>query len=393
MMNSFYLAFQYVSFYKWRSLLLILSMGIIIFLPFGLRHLINESERQMMERANATPLIIGAKGSASDLVINSLYFQQEPVESITMREVEVLKKTGFGYAIPMYTVFQARQHSIVGISLEYFDFRNLHIDEGRLFGLIGECILGNDVAKKLNLSTGDFIVSSPENYFELSGVYPLKMRIVGILEIANTSDDQAIFTSLKTTWVIQGLGHGHEDLEIVSDPSIIMNSNETNITATSKLKIYQEINSDNSDKIHFHGDPSDYPISSMIYVPNDEKSGTMLRGKFEAGELPHQISAPSKVIETLLQRIFRIKKIFDLMFLLVGIATLFIFLLVVGLSLRLRKEEINTLIILGSSRAKVIQILCSEIITILLLSGFVAITLYGATGFFVEDFINNFILT
>jgi len=393
MKNSFYLAIQYLSFYKWRSLLLILSIGIMLFLPIGLRRLISESEEQMMQRANKTPLIIGAKGSASDLVINTLYFQQEPLESITMRAVEALRKTGLGYAIPMHSVFQARQYSIIGISLEYFDFRNLQINEGRLFGLIGECILGNDVAKKLSLSTNDFIVSSPENYFDLSGVYPLKMRIVGILEKANTSDDQAIFIDLKTAWVIQGLGHGHEDLEIVSDPSIIMNSNEKNITATSKLKMYQEINSDNRDKIHFHGDPGDYPISSMIFVPNDEKSGTLLRGKFEAGELYHQISVPSRVIETLLQKIFRIKKIFDLMFLLVGMATLFIFLLVIGLSIRLRKEEINTLIILGSSRVKVIQILCCEIITVLLLSGFVAITLYGATGFFVEDFINNFILT
>ena len=72
MKQSFYLAYKYISFHKLRSLILIASIGLIIFLPNGLQKLIEESETRMMARADLTPLIIGAKGSSTDLVINSL---------------------------------------------------------------------------------------------------------------------------------------------------------------------------------------------------------------------------------------------------------------------------------------------------------------------------------
>ena len=82
MRQSFYLAYKYITFHKTRSIVLIFSIGIIIYLPNGLKKLISESEAQMIRRAEATPLIIGAKGSSTDLVINTLYFQQEKTEHI-----------------------------------------------------------------------------------------------------------------------------------------------------------------------------------------------------------------------------------------------------------------------------------------------------------------------
>ena len=61
----------------------------------------------------------------------------------------------------------------------------------------------------LGLGPGDSLVSSPENFFDLAGVYPLKMEIVGVLETSDSPDDLAVFTDLKTNWIIMGLGHGH----------------------------------------------------------------------------------------------------------------------------------------------------------------------------------------
>ena len=43
----------------------------------------------------------------------------------------------------------------------------------------------------------------PENLFDIAGVYPLKMEVVGILEATHTSDDLGIFVDLKTAWIIQ----------------------------------------------------------------------------------------------------------------------------------------------------------------------------------------------
>jgi hypothetical protein len=44
----------------------------------------------------------------------------------------------------------------------------------------------------MEMSPGDSLISSPENFFDLAGVYPLKMMVVGILHESNSPDDNAI---------------------------------------------------------------------------------------------------------------------------------------------------------------------------------------------------------
>jgi len=210
MRQSFYLAYRYLLYHKFRTIVLVCSIGLIIFLPNGLQRLIKESEQQMMARADATPLIVGAKGSSTDLIINSLYFQQEKIDNIKFGVTNQLTELGFGYSIPILSAFQTRGYSIVGTNLDYFDFRGLSIREGRNLSYVGECVVGSAVAEALDLLPGDSLISSPENLFDISGVYPLKMRVAGVLNKSDTPDDKAVFTDIKTTWVIMGLGHGHQ---------------------------------------------------------------------------------------------------------------------------------------------------------------------------------------
>lgn len=392
MKQSFYLAIKYLQFHRIRTLVLVASIGLILYLPNGLQRLISESEIQMMARAEATPLIIGSKGSSTDLVINTLYFEQEEIDPINLKIVDQLNKTGFGYSIPILSAFKAREYPIVGTNLDYFDFRKLTIREGRTLRYVGECVIGNSIADRLDLKPGDSLISSPENFFDLAGVYPLKMEVVGVLETSNTPDDLAVFTDLKTNWVIMGLGHGHEDLKNVYDPTLVLKRDSGNVTASAKLYIYNEINGKNLGSFHFHGSIEDYPISSVLFVPQDQKSTTILRGRFEAGEMEEQIVVPTLVVNNLLQSIFRIKQIFNTVFILVGVATFLILGLIVILTLRLRKEELYTMFTIGSSRYKVVEIIGFELLITILLSVVIAFILYGLTGYFVDDFIRQFII-
>ena len=392
MKQSFYLAIKYLMFYKSRTFVLVISIGLIIFLPIGLQRLITESEEQMLLRAEATPLVIGAKGSSTDLVINTLYFEQDAIESIKLLKVKELNNTNLGYAIPVLSVFKARGFPIVGTDLDYFSFRNLTLNDGRNLQYVGECVIGSDVSEKLKLTTGDYLVSSPENFIDLAGVYPLKMKIVGVLNTSNTSDDKAVFTDLKTNWIIMGLGHGHQDLQNVNDPALVLKRDSTKVTASSKVFMYNEINPDNVNSFHFHGNIEEYPISSILFVPNDIKSATILRGRFESGEISEQITVPTKVVQNLLQTIFRIKRIFNMVFALVGVATLIIICLIVILTLRLRKDELFTMFTIGSSKFKTMEIIGFELVIMVVFSILIALSLYGVTGFFIEDFIQQFII-
>jgi len=392
MKQSFYLAIKYLMFYKFRTVVLVFSIGLILFLPIGLERLITESEEQMLKRAEATPLIIGAKGSSTDLVINTLYFQQDDIEPIKLLKVDELNRMELGYAIPMLSVFKARGFPIVGTDLDYFNFRNFSFSAGRNLQWVGECVLGSNVAEKLNLKIGDDLVSSPENFIDLAGVYPLKMKVIGILNSMNNADDQAVFTDLKTNWIIMGLGHGHQDLQNIYDPTLVLKRDSSQVTASSKVFMFNEINSDNLESFHFHGNLTEYPITSILFVPNDLKSSTILRGRFEANEITDQITVPKTIVENLLQTIFRIKRIFNMIFTLVGLATLIIIGLIVILTLRLRKDELFTMFTIGSSKNKTIEIIGFELLIMVFLSILISLGLYGITGYFIQEFMQQFII-
>jgi putative ABC transport system permease protein len=392
MKQSLYLAIKYLQFHRFRTLILFGSIGLILYLPAGLHKLISESELQMMARADATPLIVGAKGNSTDLVINSLYFEQTRIEALNMQTLDQLETTGFGYSIPMVSYFNARGFPIIGTNLDYFHFRNLSIGKGRNLRYVGECVLGERVAERLKLSPGDSLVSSPENFLDLAGIYPLEMEVVGILEASNSPDDLAVFTDLKTNWIIMGLGHGHQDMQEVKDPTLILDRDSTKVTASPKLFIYNKIDGRDLESFHFHGDIRDYPLTSILFVPENHKASTLLRGRYESGELRDQIVVPSVVVDNLLQNIFRVKQIFNTVFILVGVATICILGLIVLLTLRLRKEELYTMFTMGSSRNKTMEIIGLELLILVLLSLGVAVLLYSLTGFFVEDFIRQFII-
>ena len=392
MIQSLYLAYRYILFHKIKTIILLASITLIIYLPIGLNILVNRSEIQLMERASSTPPIIGARGSSLDLVINTLYFETASFEEISMLDAERVEQTNFAIPIPMYVKFQARKLPIVGTTLDYFDFRGLEIERGENLAILGDCVLGANVAKALGLKPGDSLISSPENVLDIAGVYPLKMSIVGVLKTSHTPDDNAIFTDLKTTWVIKGLGHGHEDIDKIKDPTVLLGVEGNRFIASAKLYQYNVITAENLGEFHFHGDPANYPITAVITVPNSKKYEALLMGRYLSKDETSQIVNPQKVIKNLLAGIFKIKRFLDSVFLIVAISTLLLFGLVIMLSLRLRQREIQTMYRIGSSRFKITELLAFEILIVLLISMCLSGAMILVTSNYVDEFIKIFIL-
>jgi putative ABC transport system permease protein len=389
MMDSFYLAWKYLTYNRLKTFILVGCITIIAALPLALEILLNESERQLALRAESSPLLIGAKGSALDLVMSSLYFGDEVPETITMKAAEEVFESNLAAPIPLYIRFKARDFPIIGTSLDYFDFRQLELAQGEIFVTIGQCVIGAEVAQKLNLKPGDHIVSSPETLFDIAGVYPLKMRITGVLAAKHSPDDLAVFVDIKTAWVIHGLGHGHEDVTKTTDSSIIYKKEKGNVAANAKLMQYTEITEENIDSFHLHGDPADFPLTAVLAVPYDEKSGTILQGRYLTNETPYQIVQPKEVINTLMASIFKIRNVLDAVIMLVGTATLLALTLVFSLSLRLREREIDVIFKLGCSRATITRLLGAEITIIILLSSAVCAVLLGFVVHYDQMLVRN----
>ena len=366
-LDSLYIAWQYVRWNRGKTIVLITSITLIAFLPLALQVMLNESEQQLRSRAVETPLLIGAKGSALDLVMSSLYFDDEVPETINMQAVREIDDSGLAQAIPLYVRFQARGFPVVGTALDYLDFRDLKIAQGRMFTVLGEAVIGADVAERLQLGPGDSLVSSPDNLFDIAGIYPLKMKVTGVLARSHSPDDLAVFVDTKTAWVIQGFGHGHEDLAKSRDATVILKQDEKIVTANAKLMQFTEITTDNIDSFHFHGDEAIYPITAVLTVPNDEKSAAILRGRF-VDDARYQASRPDDVVDGLMENIFRIRTVINAVIVIVAIATVLTIVLVFILSLRIRRDELETIFRIGCSRLTTVRLLAAEILIIVVTS-------------------------
>jgi putative ABC transport system permease protein len=392
MIDSFYIAWKYITANRAKTITLVACITLIAILPISLELLLDESERQLLSRAVKTPLLIGARGSSLDLVMNTIYFGDEVPELITMEAVERVYKSELALPIPMYVRFRARGFPVVGTTLDYFEFRNLTVREGRQLAILGECVIGAAVAEKLGLGPGDSLISSPENLLDLAGVYPLKMLITGVLHRSHTSDDLAVFVDLKTAWVIEGLGHGHLDVRKTTDRSLVLNKTDTNVAATAKLEHYNEITEENIDTFHFHGDTTIYPVTAVIAVPHDEKSGTILQGRYLSKEELHMIVKPEEVVDTMLQNIFRIRNVLDAVITVVGTATALSIILVFTLSVRLRKREIETITRLGCRKFAIARFMGAEIFIILLMSAVICTCLLVVLNHFESDLVRMFFI-
>jgi putative ABC transport system permease protein len=392
MREILYMAWLYLAYNRAKSIILILSVTLIIFLPVGLHILVDQSALSLSARAHATPLLVGAKGSKLELVLNSLYFESDMPPAVTLAEVTRVTDYGLALAIPLHTRFKANGFPVVGTTLDYFEFRNLKLAQGRRMGVLGECVLGAQVAARLDIELGGFVVSAPESVFDIAGVYPLKMEVTGILEPAGTAEDRAIIVDIKTAWVIAGLAHGHQDMSAPAAAAGVLRREGNTVVANASVMQYNQITKDNIDSFHFHGDTSGFPVTAVIAVPCSEKSGTLLQGKYLGDDESMQIVEPPKVMADLLDTILTVQRYVIAAIVIISLSTLMTAVLVFMLSLRLRVREIETMHRIGASKARVIGLLGAEIAAVLFLGGACAAILILVASRFATVLIRLFIL-
>ena len=368
MKNAFSLAWKYITFHKSKSLILVASVFLTTFLPIAIAILLSDFNRQIVARSDRTPVVLGAPGSELDLTLHSLYFGNQPASFTNHQVAEEINSGSLGTAIPIHSMFTARDYPVVGTSLEYFRFRDLEIESGNSLAILGDCVLGANVFNDLKLGPGEQLLTDSENVLGLAADYPLMMNIVGVLKPSGSADDSAIFVDVKTAWVIQGLGHGHQDLSDESEKEKLLSQAGEPIVASSAVVPYTQISDSNLASFHFHGDTGDFPVTAVIVVPTDQKSETILEGRFQSEDAAAQFVRPSSSIRQLMSLVFRVKKFFDANAILVALSTLLLLGLVVMLSLRLRAREMDTMFRIGCSRDTIVSIQVAELAIIFLLA-------------------------
>ena len=206
--------------------------------------------------------------------------------------------------------------------------------------------------------------------------------MVGVLAPSHSPDDGAVFVDVRTAWVIQGLGHGHADLERPEAAASVLARDGDVITANAALVQYNEIDPDNQDSFHFHGDLSDYPLTAVVAFPGDAKADALLQGRYQGADERNQIVRPRVVIEELLGTVFTVQGYVVAALAFVGVSTVATTALVFLLSYRLRRREVETLVRLGAARGAVATVLALEVLFVLAASLALAGVLTAATSRF-----------
>ena len=114
MKDALYIAVRYLATNRLTSIVLLVSMTLILFLPAGLLVLVRETADSLNRRADATPLVVGTKGSPLELALSTLYFESDPPPELSYREAEQLGQGGLAQPIPMLCGFSAGKFPIVG---------------------------------------------------------------------------------------------------------------------------------------------------------------------------------------------------------------------------------------------------------------------------------------
>ncbi len=346
-------ALKAMAYYQKRYFLVVLSIVLSMGLFFSIQALSDDYQEQLNHRAEQSALLMGKIGSRYDLLISSLYFKDKALPLIQQRDWEELMQLDLGITVPLYVKWTSQKAPIVATTIDYFEHRKLRIKEGDLFRMNGEVVVGFDFAQKHQLQLGDTIYSDQSNLYDLAATYPLKLKITGILDQSHSPDDWVVFCDLKTAWIIGGFAHGHQKTEgLINDASLLT---------------YQEINRENIDQFHFHGDELTLPLSSILIFSDSAKEITLLKGKYQRHPLL-QVEEPRLLMKELIELILQIKNLVSGLVFVLGVVMLLLMLMLLHLTFEFRKTELSLMREIGAYRFQQLMMRTIEISLIFMIS-------------------------
>lgn len=371
------LTLRHAQHHRARTLVLVACIALALFVPLVAAVLMARYERELGARAASTPLVVGARGNRFDLTLAALYFRQAELEPVPWSEYERLAAERRGVCIPLHVGCTARGRALVATTAEYAELRGLALVSGTDPLRIGEATLGAEAARALGLGVGDTLYTDQVESYDIARPPALRLRVVGVYRRAGTPDDGAVFVDVKTAWAVLGIAHGHED-EATVDESLVLSRAPGSVHLSGALLEHAELDDETLASFHLHAGPDTLPLTAVIVAPYTVKDGTLLRSQVNASRVV-QALAPSDVVADLLGVVFRVKRFFDLVGLVLGATTVVLVALVFVLSSRLRAAEMRTLDRIGAPRSTALALHGLELGAVLALAALVALAAVGAT--------------
>lgn len=198
---------------SWRNLrhkpfatsvsVMLMSLGIAM--VSLMLHLSGQIDSQFKKNIKGIQMVVGAKGSPTQLILSSIYHIDAPTGNIDKEEVE--KALGHSMVkswVPLAFGDSYKGYKILGTTEEYLELYEAEMEQGRSFEKNLEVVIGAAVAERLGLGLGDYfhgIHGSNEKDTEHAHEHH-DYTVVGILKPSGLVLDQLIICNIPSVWQI-----------------------------------------------------------------------------------------------------------------------------------------------------------------------------------------------
>ena len=204
----FKFAFKNMAIKKAKIVLIVISIVISACVGILAYNISEQVDSGFKTTAAYYDMIIGPSGSSTQLAMNTMFFTEKPLGTISYEYVEQLQKdTRVNKVVPFTMGDSYNGAKIVGTTADFLEGKE--ISEGEMYSEKFQCVIGSAVAEKYGLTLGSTLVTShglTEGGHAHEG-NPL--TVVGILASTKTAYDNVIFTPCETVWAT----HDHSEEE------------------------------------------------------------------------------------------------------------------------------------------------------------------------------------
>ncbi|MFN0052582.1 MAG: ABC transporter permease [Planctomycetales bacterium] len=209
-MNLFTIAAKSVRQRALASTLTALSIALGVALMVTVLVINGVVTRMFSQSATGYHLVVGAKGSPMQLVLNTIYFMDRPIENLSYkRYLKIKSHESVEAAIPfaLGDTTEDGKYRIVGTIPEYFQLdyipgKKFSLTQGAFFQKPFEAVIGARVARSYGWNVGHkFPIAHGGN---LADVHAEQFTVVGVLAPTGSPIDRAVFIELSGFYQIAG---------------------------------------------------------------------------------------------------------------------------------------------------------------------------------------------
>jgi putative ABC transport system permease protein len=202
-MNLLHITWNYIKQRKGNTALnislLALGTGTMVFLLLIYKQL----EANLNNNIKQIDLVVGAKGSPLQLILSSIYHLDIPTGNVLLKDVQKLAKNKYFVkkSIPLALGDSHKGFRIVGTTLQYPQNYQATLQKGAWFYQTFDVVLGEKVAKSLQLTVGNTFKGSHGLNEDAEDKHQEHLyKVVGILNKNNTVLDKLVLTKLESVW-------------------------------------------------------------------------------------------------------------------------------------------------------------------------------------------------